>query len=275
MIIIGERVNATRKRIRTAIEQKDAAAIKDEIVIQDTAGADYLDLNAGTGSGDLQQEKDDLCWLIDLALECTDKKLVLDAASPQVLQHAAQHLDGRRPWMLNSITGELGSESLAIIELASRYQVPLIALAMDKGGIPPAADKRLAICEAILGEGEKRGLAAELIYFDPLVIPLSTAGNQALVTFQTIRRIGELFPGAQTTMGLSNISHGLKKRYLINGSFLTTAICCGLSSAICDPTQKSMQRAVIMGNLLAGRDKFCRKYSRAVRTGLFEEEGRS
>ncbi|HAP32315.1 MAG TPA: methyltetrahydrofolate--corrinoid methyltransferase [Firmicutes bacterium] len=270
MIIIGERVNATRKSIRTAIEQKDADTIKDEIAVQDAAGAHYIDLNAGTGSGELQQEKDDLCWLIDLALECTAKKLVLDAASPQVLKYAAEHLDGRRPWMLNSITGELGRESLEIIELASQYQVPLIALAMDRDGIPPEADKRLTICEAILGEAEKRGLAAKLIFFDPLVIPVSTDSNQARVTFQTIFRIGELFPGAQTTMGLSNISHGLKKRSLINAAFLTSAICFGLSSAICDPTQKSMQRAVIMGNLLAGRDKFCRKYSRAVRTGLFE-----
>ncbi|UNC90740.1 dihydropteroate synthase [Candidatus Contubernalis alkaliaceticus] len=274
MIIIGERVNATRKRIRTAIQQKDTVTIKDEIVMQDMAGAHYIDLNAGTGSGVIQQEKDDLCWLIDIALECTEKNLVLDAAGPEILQAAAKHLDDRRPWMLNSINGELSSRSMEIIELASKYQVPLIALAMDKKGIPPETDKRLAICEAILNEVRKRGLSEELIFFDPLVIPIATDTNQALVTFKTIERINELFPQVKTTLGLTNISHGLKKRFFVNGAFLTTAVCFGLHSAILDPTQKSIQQSVIMGNLLAGKDKFCRKFSRAIRVGLFEEEER-
>ncbi len=274
MIIIGERVNATRKLIRSAIEQKDTSTIKDEIAMQDCAGAHYIDLNAGTGSGEIQQEKDDLCWLIDIALECTEKNLVLDSASPEILKHAAEHLDDRRPWMLNSINGELSSQSMEIIDLASQHQVPLIALAMDKDGIPPETDKRLAICEAILGEVEKRGLPEKLIFFDPLVIPISTDTRQALVTFYTIQRINELFPQAKTTMGLSNLSHGLKKRFLINGTFLTTAICFGLSSAICDPTQKSIQQSVVVGKLLAGQDKFCRKFSRAIRLGLFEKEER-
>ncbi len=274
MIIIGERVNATRKLIRSAIGQKDTAAIKDEITMQDLAGAHYIDLNAGTGSGEIQQEKDDLCWLIDIALECTEKHLVLDAASSEILQHAAEHLDNRRPWMLNSINGELSSKTMEIIELASQYQVPLIALAMDKDGIPPEADKRIAICEEIMGELEKRGLPEKLVFFDPLVIPVSTDSKQALVTYQTIQRLSELFPQAKTTLGLSNVSHGLKKRALVNGAFLTTAVCFGLSSAICDPTQNNIQQSIIMGNLLAGKDKFCRKFSRAIRTGLFEKEER-
>lgn len=271
MIIIGERVNATRKSIRTAIEQKNSDKIKDEITIQDSAGAHYIDLNAGTGSGNVQQEKDDLCWLIDIALESTEKHLVLDAASPEILKVAAAHLDNRRPWMLNSINGELSNQSLEIIELASQYQVPLIALAMDKDGIPPKVDKRLSICEAILTEAEKRGLDQKLVFFDPLVIPIATDINQAQVTFQTIERINELFPEAKTTLGLSNISHGLKKRFLINASFLTTAACFGLHSAICDPSKKSIKQSIVMGDLLAGKDKFCRKFSRAVRLELFEE----
>lgn len=274
MIIIGERVNATRKSIRTAIEQKDTGMIENEIRMQDETGAHYIDLNAGTGSGDLQQEKDDLCWLIDIALECTEKSLVLDAASPEVLKNAAAHLDDRRPWMLNSINGELSSQSIEIIELASRYQVPLIALAMDKDGIPPESERRIAICDAILNETGKRGLPEKLVYFDPLVIPISTDSNQAMVTFQTIYKINEMFPDASTTVGLTNISHGLKKRHLVNKDFLTTAICFGLSSAICDPTQKSIRQAIAMGNMLAGKDKFCRKFSRAIRLGLFDEEER-
>ncbi len=272
MIVIGERVNATRKRVRAAIEQKDRDTIVNEITMQDSAGADYIDLNAGTGSGTVQQEKDDLCWLIDIALECTEKNLVLDAASPEILSYAAKHLDNRRPWMLNSINGELTDEELGIIDLASEYQVPLIALAMDSDGIPPTREKRLAICETLMKETESRGVTEDLVYFDPLVLPISTDSKQALVTFQTIAKIKERFPKAKTTLGLSNVSHGLKKRAMVNGSFLTTAACFGLDSAICDPSRKSVRRALVMGDMLAGNDKFCRKFSRALRTGLFDEE---
>jgi 5-methyltetrahydrofolate corrinoid/iron sulfur protein methyltransferase len=272
MIIIGERVNATRKRIRTAIETKDRDAIISEITLQDTHGAHYIDLNAGTGSGTIQQEKDDLCWLVDIALESTEKNLVLDAASPAILSHAADHLANRRPWMLNSINGELSSEALEIIDLASQYQVPLIALAMDADGIPATTEKRLAKCELIMKECKSRGLSEELVYFDPLVLPISTDHKQTLVTFQTIEKIKERFPKAKTTLGLSNVSYGLRKRAMVNGSFLTTAICFGLDSAICDPSRKSIRRAVVMGDLMGGNDKFCRKFSRSLRQGLFNED---
>ena len=272
MIIIGERVNATRKAIKAAIEQKDRDGIISEITLQDKYGADYIDLNAGTGSGTVQQEMDDLRWLVDIALECTEKHLVLDAASPEILSNAAEHLNNRRPWMLNSINGELSKEELGIIELAASYQVPLIALAMDSNGIPPTVEKRLAICEIIMNECESRGLGEDKVYFDPLVLPISTDHKQALVTFQTIAKIKERFPKAKTTLGLSNVSHGLKKRAMVNGSFLTTAACFGLDSAICDPSRKSIRRAIVTGDLLGGKDRFCRKFSRSLRQGLFDEE---
>ncbi len=271
MIIIGERVNATRKIIRTAIQDKDRSAIAAEIISQDRAGADYIDLNAGTGSGDTDQEKNDLCWLIDIALECTEKKLVLDAAGPEVLQHAASHLNNRRAWMLNSINGELEGSALAVIDLASEFQAPLIALAMDQDGIPSETERRIAICETITEAAERRGLDQELLFFDPLVLPVSTDVSQAMVTFKTIEGIKRRIPAAKTTLGLSNISYGLKKRTTINAAFLTVAICCGLFSAICDPDRGEIRRAIVLGELLAGRDRFCRKFSRAYREGLFGE----
>lgn len=271
MIVIGERVNATRTRIKAAIQAKDRAVIVDEIQSQERSGAEYIDLNAGTGSGDREQEKNDLAWLIEIALECGEKKLVLDAAGAEVLQYAAGRLANRRPWMLNSINGELSPGHLAIIELAAEYQVPLIALAMDQEGIPPDTQRRIAICEKIRDEAVSRGAPENLLFFDPLVLPVSANVSQAMVTFKTLEAIRARFPRAGTTMGLSNVSHGLKKRAPINAAFLTVAICYGLTSAICDPGREEIRRAIVLGELLAGRDRFCRKFSRAYRDGLFGE----
>jgi 5-methyltetrahydrofolate--homocysteine methyltransferase len=71
-------------------------------------------------------------------------------------------------------------------------------------------------------------------------------------------------------MGTSNVSFGLVKRAKINGAFLIAAIANGLNSAICDPTRPDIAQAVLLGRLITGQDKHCRKFTRAVRKGLFE-----
>ena len=48
MIVIGEKINGTRKRVKEAIAAKDAEFIKDLALRQEKAGANYLDVNAGT-----------------------------------------------------------------------------------------------------------------------------------------------------------------------------------------------------------------------------------
>ena len=43
MLIVAERINASRKVIRAAIETMDSAAIQKEARAQDAAGAHYID----------------------------------------------------------------------------------------------------------------------------------------------------------------------------------------------------------------------------------------
>ncbi len=266
MIIIGERVNATRKSIRAAIQAHDEEGIAEEIRKQDAAGATYIDLNAGTGSGDPEQEAADLNWLIDIALKTTEKDFSLDSSDPIVLERAADHLDGRRLALLNSVNGE-SDRLVPLLELAARRECPVIALAMDDTGIPPAMEQRLAVCEKIAETGAKLGVAEKRIFFDPLVLPMCSDIAQAQVTFATLRAIKERFPEAKTTLGLSNVSHGLPERAKVNHAFLLAALVHGLDSAICDPTREGMLWAMTLGELLAGKDRHCRRYARRVRKG--------
>lgn len=48
MIIIGEKINGTRKKVSAAIRERDAQFIKDLAQSQVEAGSNYLDVNAGT-----------------------------------------------------------------------------------------------------------------------------------------------------------------------------------------------------------------------------------
>ncbi|MFW5698465.1 MAG: dihydropteroate synthase [Planctomycetota bacterium] len=269
MLIIGERVNATRKVPRNAITQRDAATIADEIRKQEKAGADYIDLNAGTGQGDSNQEGEDLSWLVDVALETTEKPFCLDASDPAVIAAAAAHLGDRRPWMLNSVKCE--PEVLEPgLELAAAHKAPVVALAMDETGIPRDAESRLSACRRIYEAAMRHGIAPGDLFFDPLVFPISADIAQGMVTLCTLQGIKREFPEAKTTMGASNFSYGLPKRAELNRTFLAAAITHGLDSAICDPTRPSIRRALVLGDLIAGQDRHCRRYNRAVKRGLFD-----
>lgn len=269
IVVIGERVNATRSTVREAIGARDTETIRAEIARQDKAGAHYIDLNAGTGEGDREQEKVDLRWLIDVALDCTAKKFALDSADPGVLADAAEHLADRRPWMLNSV--KYSDERLAAgLKLAGDHNVPIIALVMDEEGIPHESARRIEVAKLIADEAEKANVPMKHLFFDPLVFPVSADISQGMVTLDTLAGIKAAVPGAKTTMGLSNFSHGLQKRAEINRAFLVAAITHGLDSAICDPSRKSVRKGLVLGQLIAGQDKHCRRFGRSVREGLFD-----
>lgn len=266
MIVIGERVNATRRPIAEAIRSRDEARIIQEIRAQDDAGAHYIDLNAGVGSGDPEQETADLKWLVDVALHNTEKKLSLDSSGPVVLQKAVEHVDNRRPVLLNSVNGEV--ERLGpVLAVAGGQGCPVIALAMDDNGIPAEVGRRVTVCDTILAAATEAGVPEENLYFDPLALPVCNDVGQAQVTLDTLRKIKAHFPRAKTTLGLSNVSHGLPRRTLVNQAFLIAALTNGLDSAICDPTDEGIRRAIALGELIAGRDRHCRGYTRRVRKG--------
>ncbi len=270
MIIIGEKINASRKSIIEAIHSRNSNVIKEQIKEQDKTGAHYIDLNAGTG-GDVQKEIEDMFWLIDLALESTDKKICIDSANPLIIQKAFRYIDGCRPLMINSVKYEPHTLE-ELLPLAVEYDTPLIALSMGADqGIPETVDERIKVCAKICNEAEKAGLSFDKLFFDPLVMPISSLYYSTRITLDTLQQIKKEFPEAKTTVGVSNVSFGLKKRLYVNEAFLIAAISHGLDSAICDPTRDVIRRAILLGRLIAGQDKYCRKYTRAVRQGEFGE----
>ena len=66
MIIIGEKINGTRKEVGAAIEKRDADFIGDLALRQFQSGATYLDLNAG---GLPEREPEDMAWLVETVQE--------------------------------------------------------------------------------------------------------------------------------------------------------------------------------------------------------------
>lgn len=264
MKIIGEKINGTRKRVAEAIVKRDSDFIKDLAVVQSQAGADWLDVNAGTHPN---QEPDDFVWLIDSIQSVVDIPLCLDSANPDALRVAIQAVN-RTP-MINSISGE--TERLeGIIPLVAEHNCDVIALAMDGKIIPETSEKRVDIIHKVIEATREAGIPDEKIYVDPLVMTIGTNIQSGLVTLETLRAVQEAYPRVHFTAGLSNVSFGLPARSFINRAFLTLALQAGLDCAIIDPLDKGLRAALLAAELVLGRDHHCLNYTRAYRAGVFD-----
>lgn len=264
MIIIAERINASRKAIFHAISAGDSKFIQSEASAQDLAGADYIDVNAGTFVG---EEIEKLKWVIRAVQAVTDKPLCIDSPDPHVIDAVVPLVAS--PFMINSIT--LEPERLeGILPIVADRKAKVIALCQSESVMAETADDKLKLAEKLVDKVIAAGIPMDDLYIDPLVYPLSTNVQSATETLNAIERIMNQFPGIHTTCGLTNVSHGLPCRKLINRTFLTAAITRGLDSAIMDPTDRALYGSLKAALAVAGRDDFCMGLITAYRAGAVE-----
>ncbi len=266
MIIIGELINGTRKSIKAAIESRDAEFIADLARRQVEAGADYDDCNPGTVG---EQEVEDLKWLVATVQEAVDAPLSLDTPNADALASALDVYGQQQPPIVNSVT--LETERLeALLPMVSGGQVRVIALALDDAGMPSQAGQREDTTLRLVRRLSDEGVAAEDIFVDPVVTPLSTDPSCGACILGAIAGIREGAPDCHITCGLSNISYGLPNRGLLNRSFLVQGVAHGLDSAILDPLHRELMQAVYAAEALAGRDEWCAGYIAAHREGKLD-----
>jgi len=262
MLIVAERVNASRKAIRAALEKLDAAAIANEVRIQAAAGAHYIDVNGGTFPG---REAELLCWLVDVAQGETRLPLCLDSPDPQALVAALPRIKGARP-MINSINLE-PERFERILPLARQYNAKLIALAQGEGVPAATAAEKVELAVRLVEKLLEGGMALDDIYVDPLVFPVGTDSTSALATVTAMREIMVRFPGVHTICGLTNVSHGLPARKLVNRTFLAGAIANGMDAAIIDPTDALLMATLVGAEAVFGRDEYCINLIEAFQDG--------
>ena len=264
MLIIGERINTSRKRIGEAVRARDADFIAEEARRQVAAGAGRIDVNAGTSVAD---EVDDLVWLVEVVQEAVDVPLVLDSANREALSAALKRYRGQP--MVNSISGE--KERLeGILPLVAEHDALVVALAMDESGMPETVDDRLRVVEALIERTDAAGIARERVYIDPLVRSVGTEPTQAAVAAETVRRLRREWGEVKTVAGVSNVSFGLPKRNVINRAYIAILTEAGLDAAIIDPTEPGMVAAILAAEAIAGCDEFAMNYIAAARSGKLE-----
>ncbi len=267
MLVIGELINSTRKQIKKAIEEKDAAFIQNLARRQVEAGANWIDVNAGAFA---EGEVEKLKWLIGVIRQVTEAPLSIDSPRPSAVE-AGLAAAGNDPF-LNSITAERDRYK-TLVPFIKRYNTRVVALSLDDGGMTDDMGKVYAVADALIKRLEDDGVPPEHIFVDPLIRPVSTNGEYGAGALEVVEKITLHHPQVHKTCGLSNISYGLPKRKLVNQIFMAMAIARGLDSAIIDPLDPRMMANIYAAEALAGRDQYCMNYITADRAGKFEGMG--
>ena len=264
MLIIAERINASRKTIAQAIADADSTFIQDEAKTQALAGAQYIDVNAGTFVG---QETEKLKWVVEAVQGVTDLPLSIDSPDPEVIK-AMMPLLKKTP-IINSINLE-SSRYQGILSLVLEYKTKVIALCQAEDVMADTTEKKVNLAGRLVERLTGAGVPLDDLYLDPLVYPLATNPQSAMATLNAIEEIMKRFPGVHTICGLTNVSYGLPARKTVNRAFLAAAITKGLDAAIIDPTDRLLYAMLKAATLVVGKDNFCMDYIGAFREGRIE-----
>lgn len=261
MLIIGERINASRKGIARAIEARDRAFIQNEVQIQEEAGADYIDVNAALF---VDREADYLKWAVEVVQEATERPLCIDSPDPEAIREVLPGVD-KSP-MINSITLE-SSRLERLLPVVRKYGATVIGLCQSETVIAKSLEEKRDLAGELVDKVTEAGIPLEALYIDPLIFPVAAETSSAAFTLEAISTIMTSFPGVHTICGLTNVSHGLPQRKLVNRTFLVAAVSRGLDAVIMDPTDRALYAALKTSVMLAGEDDFCMEYIRAHREG--------
>jgi len=267
VLIIGELINSTRKQVRAAVEQQDAAFIQGLARRQVEAGANWIDVNAGAFPTD---EVGKMQWLIGAIRQVTEAPLSIDSPRPAAVE-AGLAMAGRDPF-LNSISAE-SDRYAALIPFIKKYAARVVALSLDDSGMTDDMQKVWEVADGLIKRLEDDGVPPDHIFVDPLIRPVSTSGEYAMGALWVVEKISAVHPAVHKTCGLSNVSFGLPKRKLVNQVFAAMAIAKGMDSAIIDPLDARMMAGIAAAEALAGRDQFCMGYITAEREGRLEGMG--
>ncbi|HIJ72333.1 MAG TPA: dihydropteroate synthase [Planctomycetes bacterium] len=269
MILIGERINGMFKEVKQAIADKNKGVIQELARRQTEAGANYLDVNVGTAASD---QEGAMQWLVETIQQSCSTTLCLDSQKPNVIEAGLKVADPNNGIMLNSTPVNKKTDEEVFdkyLEMAQNAgpKSCLIALTMDKNGIPQDVDTRVALAAEIVQKVMEKGFDTPRIFIDPILLPVNVPNAQAqagniLSALDQINYLSD--PPPHITLGLSNISQGASERSLINRIFLAMAISHGLDSAIVDVFDHELMNVVATSEMLMNKqiysDSFIKAY---------------
>ncbi len=238
-LAIGERTNANgSKAFRDAMLEgryEDCVQIARD---QTRDGAHLLDVCVDyvgrDGVADMREVAGRLATAATLPL-------VLDSTEPLVIEAGLELTGGRA--VINSVNYEDGdgpdSRIARVMPVAREHGAAVIALTIDEQGQARTAEWKVTVAERLIADLTGNwGMRPQDIIVDCLTFPIATGQEEtrrdAIETIEAIAELKRRHPAVQTTLGVSNVSFGLKPaaRAVLNSVFLAECVRAGLDSAI-------------------------------------------
>jgi 5-methyltetrahydrofolate--homocysteine methyltransferase len=238
-LAIGERTNANgSKAFREAMVEGRYEDCVEIARAQTRDGAHLLDVCVDyvgrDGAADMREVVSRLATAATLPL-------VLDSTEPAVIEAGLELTGGRA--VINSVNYEDGdgpdSRIARVMPLVGEHGAAVIALTIDERGQARTAEWKVAVAERLIADlTGKWGMRTQDIIVDCLTFPIATGQEEtrrdAIETIEAIAELKRRHPAVQTTLGVSNVSFGLKPaaRAVLNSVFLAECVRAGLDSAI-------------------------------------------
>ncbi len=223
-------MNVMSKTIGAAIKNMDKKPVQEMAAQQQEAGMDYLDLNLGPAR---KQGAELMEWLVKTVQEAVDIPLFLDTMNVSAIEAGLKAC--RQKPVINSIS--LKPQVMdALIPLVKKYECGFVGLLLGPEGIPRDGSERGALAAEMLAKAAGEGIGEDNIWFDPIVLPVSSQQDQVRGCTEFMEMFRELAPASRSTCGLSNVSNGVPNelRNILNRTYLIMLQKHGLSSAIVD-----------------------------------------
>ena len=243
-LAIGERTNANgSKAFRDAMiadKFEDCVAIARS---QTRDGAHLLDVCVDyvgrDGVADMREIAGRLATAATLPL-------VLDSTEPAVIEAGLELIGGRS--VVNSVNYEDGdgpdSRIARVMPIIREHGAAVVALTIDERGQARTAPWKVEVATRLINDLTGNwGMRRSDIIVDCLTFPIATGQEEtrrdALETIEAISALKRRYPDVQTTLGVSNVSFGLKPaaRAVLNSVFLAECVKVGLDSAIVHPSK--------------------------------------
>ncbi len=264
VVVVGERINPSGKpKLKQTLKSGDMEYVLRLAIEQEDAGAEILDVNVGAPGVD---ELAVMPKVVKAIQAVSDLPIQIDSSRPDVIEAALRVCNGKA--VINSMTGEERVME-KILPLARKYGACVIGLTMDEDGIPETAEGRYAVAEKVLKKAKEYGIPEEDVIIDCLTLTASAQQKGTDDTLEALRMVKERL-GVPTTLGISNVSFGLPRRSLLNGTFLIMALANGLDLPIIDPNDEALMEQIRAFDVLKNLDPNGRKF--AERYGEKQEE---
>jgi 5-methyltetrahydrofolate--homocysteine methyltransferase len=260
-VVIGERINPTgRRKLSEEMVAGDFSTVTADALAQVEAGAHMLDVNAGIPLAD---EPAILARVVELLQSITDVPLCIDSSIVEALEAGLAVYQGKA--LVNSVTGEQ-AQLERVLPLVARHGAAVVAISNDETGISEDPDVRFEVARTIVERAADYGIARADVVVDPLVMPIGAMATAGRQVFHLVRRLKEEL-GVNTTCGASNVAFGLPDRHALSASFITMAAASGLTSAITNPLDADIRKAVAATDVLLGHDRDCMTWINRSREG--------